>query len=208
MIGILNYGLGNVDAFVNCYNLLGVEAVKLNDYESLPLNLTGVVIPGVGAFDDAIKRFYNLKISSDLLYRIREGLPTLGVCVGMQMLFDSSDEGKEKGLGIIPGKVVKFSNQHGLRYPHTGPNLVHWDKDNSICNGLDDAEFYFLHGYYCKPKLESDVIGFSYYGVRFPTAVNRDNVYGVQFHPEKSHFFGQTLLDNFACICESKRSKL
>lgn len=208
MIGVVDYGLGNVDAFINCYNLLGVKSIKLNDYIGLPHKLSGIVIPGVGAFDDAIKRFHSLQISNDVLRCISDGLPALGICVGMQMLFDSSDEGKEKGLGMIPGKVVRFSKQRGLRYPHTGPNLVHWKQHNEICNGLDGAEFYFLHGYYCKPKFESDVIGFSYYGDEFPTAVNRNNVYGVQFHPEKSHLFGQTLLDNFASICEYKRSNL
>lgn len=201
MIGIINYGLGNVDAFVNIYNLIGKKIKKINDSNDLK-KVNHIIIPGVGAFDNAM----NLLRSSDMFdllkYRVtKEKIPTLGVCIGMQILANDSDEGTSEGLGWIPGSVRSLKNfSKKLRFPHMGWNSIEQTSDSLLFKGIEDPEFYFLHSYFFEVKNKECIIAETTYGIKFSSAINFENIYATQFHPEKSHESGIKLLTNFVEI--------
>ena len=202
MITIVEYGLGNVRAFWNVYRQLNVEvklaktAVDLQGAEKL-------ILPGVGQFDHAMRRLQGCGMLETLEgLVVRQRVPVLGVCVGMQILARSSDEGELPGLGWIDGHVRKFEpvgSSDELLIPHMGWNEVQASLNASLFNQMNEQpRFYFLHSYYFQCDRPEDVAANCVYGVEFNCAVNRDNVYGVQFHPEKSHRCGTQLLKNFA----------
>lgn len=202
MISIVDYGLGNVQAFLNVYKRLNVEARSATSASELE-GATRVVLPGVGAFDHAMERLEESGMRSvldDLV--LRQRVPVLGVCVGMQILAPASDEGQRAGLGWIAGRVKHFDSLAGpgvLQLPHMGWNDVTPRAGNRLFDGIEtDARFYFLHSYYFACERPADVAATSSYGEDFSCAVNDGNIYGVQFHPEKSHHFGTRLLQNFA----------
>lgn len=202
MIGILSYGLGNVSAFSNAFDRLGIPSFIVgNDFLNLD-NLDGLILPGVGSFDDAIKKIEDAVLFGEIMEKVKNGLPVLGVCVGMQLLFDKSEEGKLPGLGLISGQVKKFSKSNSLRLPHLGPNVVNWEHLSPLKVDDSDNEFYFLHGYYCVPSEPENIIGLSEYGITFASAVQNKNIFGVQFHPEKSHENGAKVLQHFANFCK------
>ncbi|MDC0990276.1 imidazole glycerol phosphate synthase subunit HisH [Gammaproteobacteria bacterium] len=201
MIAVVDYGLGNVQAFLNMFKLLGVEATRAK----IPSDLTGaskIILPGVGAFDHAINLLNSsgMRDTLDSLI-LKEKIPVLGICVGMQILASTSDEGKLPGLGWVPGKVCAFlSNEKSanLSVPHMGWNDIQPIKNHPLFVGLEvDARFYFLHSYYFECQDFQHEAATSLYGSNFSCAISADNVYGVQFHPEKSHHFGIRLLKNF-----------
>ncbi len=202
MIHIVDYGLGNVQAFVNMYKRLGIDAVTANRAEDLG-NVTHLILPGVGSFDYAM----SLLSSSGMRNRLEELVlvektPVLGICVGMQILAERSDEGLSEGLGWIKGSVRDFSmaeKSSVLPLPHMGWNDVTPAADQPLFVGIEnDARFYFLHSYYFDAASQHNVIAKAQYGVTFDCAINDNNVFGVQFHPEKSHNWGAALLKNFA----------
>jgi glutamine amidotransferase len=202
MIAIVDYGLGNVLAFVNVYKRLNIPVTVAKT----AVDLTGasnIILPGVGAFDHAMQRLEQsgMRQAIDQLV-MHQGVPVLGICVGMQILANSSDEGTLPGLGWIAGQVRKFdvtTLPHHTHLPHMGWNDVTPVKGGGLFAGLEqDARFYFLHSYYFDCRQPQDTLAFSDYGIQFSSAVNHNNVYGVQFHPEKSHHFGSQLLKNFA----------
>lgn len=204
MISIVNYGLGNVQAFANMYKRLGIEARLVSRAEELD-DAKSVILPGVGAFDHAL----NLLDRSGMRPRLCElvencKIPVLGVCVGMQLLADSSEEGCLPGLGWIPGRVRSFADNEAssrLPQPHMGWNDVRPVRESSLLNKLEkDARFYFLHSYYFETAEAGAEIASANYGLDFSCIVNAGNVYGVQCHPEKSHHWGAQLLKNFAEI--------
>jgi glutamine amidotransferase len=204
MIGIIDYGLGNINAFLNIYKRLHIEAKALHSEEDFE-GVTKLILPGVGAFDHAMQSFNSSgmrDISED--YVLQKGIPVIGICVGMQMLARSSDEGKLMGLGWIDGQVRKFDEtkiKFTTRLPHMGWNDVDVDKDSLIFKGFTNyTKFYFLHSYYMECNDLKQSIAESEYGIRFTCGVNAKNIYGVQFHPEKSHDFGVNLLENFSKI--------
>lgn len=202
MISVINYGLGNISAFTNIFKRLNVEAQVVNNTADLDKS-TKIILPGVGAFDHAMSQLNNSGLREKLDYLVLEKkIPVLGICVGMQMLANSSDEGKLKGLGWIDAKVKKFdiNKLEGIpMLPHMGWNSVIPKGDNKLLQNLDnDSLFYFLHSYYFECVDESSVIATTVYGLEFDSAVNSGNIYGVQFHPEKSHQNGVNLLQNFA----------
>jgi glutamine amidotransferase len=202
VITIIDYGLGNVLAFVNVYNRLNIP-VKVAKSAADLAGATKLILPGVGSFDHAMEQLDQSGMRESLEQLVvQQRVPVLGICVGMQMLAKSSDEGKLPGLGWIDGTVHKFDlakMPRGTLLPHMGWNDVEPTTGGGLFKGLEqDARFYFLHSYYFECIQQSNVLALTDYGPAFNCAVRRDNVYGVQFHPEKSHHFGSQLLSNFA----------
>jgi imidazole glycerol-phosphate synthase subunit HisH len=202
VIAIVHYGLGNVDAIANIFKKLGVSC-RLATTEEDVRAADKLILPGVGAFDWAIGRL-NSSGMRDALERsvLVERKPLLGICVGMQMLAKRSDEGRLDGLGWIDGEVKRFDVStfaHKTHLPHMGWNDVRPNDSEGLFESLAvDARFYFLHSYYFSARAAEDVLAVTHYNGVFASSVRSANVYGVQFHPEKSHQWGIRLLSNFA----------
>ena len=202
MIAVIDYGLGNIRAFANIFKNLGASHRIAHSRADLE-GLTKIILPGVGAFDHAMERLdaSGMRESlNDLV--LRQRIPVLGICVGMQMLAVSSEEGARPGLGWIDGVVKRLrpaSGSNKLILPHMGWNNVRSIGRSKLLQGLDEtSSFYFLHSYYFECRIRANVIADAEYGGPFACAVNSENIYGVQFHPEKSHHNGIQLLKNFA----------
>ena len=204
MIAVLDLGFGNVSSVMNMLKKAGVPAYIANTAELVKC-ATGIILPGVGHFDACmIKIKNNTEIFTALENKVLlEKVPFLGICIGMQMLFDSSDEGIQSGLSWIPGKIKKFKfNDPLIKIPHMGWSEITIENEESqlLDAGLM-SRFYFVHGYYADCNYSEHSIATCEYGqVSFTSVVNRENIYGVQFHPEKSHVFGLRLLKNFSRI--------
>lgn len=202
MISIVNYGLGNVQAFANIYNRLSIPVNIASTADSLR-TASKIILPGVGAFDWAITRLNKSGLRDTLEELvIKKGIPVLGICVGMQIIARSSEEGSLDGLGWIDGEIRKFdqtSFKHLMHLPHMGWNdVVPLNAETLFRNLVTGSRFYFLHSYYFLPDHEDQILSITDYNGRFASSVRRDNIFGVQFHPEKSHQWGIQLLKNFA----------
>lgn len=202
MITIIDYGVGTIHAFVSIYNKLHIP-INIAKKESDLIGATKLILPGVGAFDHAMQRLTDSGMLEKLNQLVcNDKIPVIGICVGMQMLAKSSDEGKLSGLGWINGVVKKFDISKinfVTHLPHMGWNDVKVVKWNSLLKGLEnEARFYFLHSYYFQCNEYKDIIAVTNYGIEFTCALNYENIYGVQFHPEKSHLFGIQLLKNYS----------
>jgi glutamine amidotransferase len=204
LITIVDYGLGNLQAIANVYKRLQIPVVLARGVAELA-NASHIILPGVGAFDWAISRLNESGMRAALDELVQGKLrPVLGICVGMQMMARSSDEGQAAGLGWLDARVRLFDHANFVgptHLPHMGWN----DVDPLRIDGLfrdfgDGARFYFLHSYYFAPNDPQDVLATTVYGGQFASAVQRGNVLGVQFHPEKSHAWGIQLLKNFAAL--------
>lgn len=202
MITIIDYGLGNVGAFANTYKRMDMPVRTARTADELA-SAERIILPGVGAFDaamDLLDASGMRETLEDLV--VNKRTPVVGVCVGMQMLAEGSDEGQRPGLGWIPGRVRHFSHLASnaeLPMPHMGWNDVTPAAGETLFKGLEsDARFYFLHSFYFEPADAADASAHASYGSEFACAVRRGHVHGVQFHPEKSHHFGSALLKNFA----------
>jgi glutamine amidotransferase len=201
-IAILDYGMGNLRSVEKAVERVGAEAVRTPDPE-VAEGADGLILPGVGAFAKAMGRVGELGLDELIDRRVREGRPVLGVCLGMQLLFDSSTEldGAE-GLGLLGGPVGPIS-ANGYKVPHIGWSPVRWERPSKLSEGLgEETPFYFVHSFVPRPEQSSDVLGTAEYGERFACAVERPPLYGAQFHPEKSSEAGLRMLRNFAGICE------
>ena len=202
MITIIDYGLGNIQAFVNVYKRLHIPVVVARTPQEL-LGASKLILPGVGAFDHAMALLNasGMRDTLDELVLVKK-IPVVGICVGMQILADSSEEGVLPGLGWVPGRVRHFRSVpwlERLALPHMGWNDVQPLHSNPLFKGFEDeARFYFLHSFYFECNQQSHAAARASYGLDFSCAVAVNNVYGVQFHPEKSHHCGVGLLKNFA----------
>lgn len=200
MIGIIDYGVGNIKAFANIYKNFNIPYKIVNNVECLN-NVSKLILPGVGSFDHAMQSLNNsgMREKLDELVLIKK-LPVIGICVGMQMLANSSEEGELKGLGWINGIVKKFDNSKIANnpLPHMGWNTLEINKSNNLFESLEiNPRFYFLHSYYFECENKNDVLARAMYGDTFECIVNYKNIYGIQCHPEKSHYNGMQLLKNF-----------
>lgn len=196
MIGIVDYGRGNLRSVEKGLEKVGFASKMLINPDELD-DVQGVILPGVGAFADAMEALRRGGWIDPLLSYARSGAPFLGICLGMQVLFDIGEEhGEHRGLGLIPGRVVRFPL--GLKVPQMGWNNVQILCEDPLMEGIpDNTYFYFVHSYYAVPDDDKVVIACSEYGVRFPALVGKGNVWGSQFHPEKSSFWGLAILNNF-----------
>lgn len=202
MITIIDYGSGNVDAIANIYKRLNIDYQITND-ALLIENAEKLILPGVGTFDQTIGKLNSSGLREVLDRKVLvENTPTLGICVGMQIMANSSEEGSEKGLGWIPGKVKKFDTKNlSIKpyLPHMGWNSVKAKNDHDILKDIDmEKGFYFIHTYYFETEKDDNKLTETVYGDIFTSSVYNHNVFGMQFHPEKSHSNGITALKNFA----------
>ena len=202
MITIIDYGVGNVFAFQNVFKRLNIPSKIAKSVEDL-IGVSKLILPGVGHFDYAMSQLNKsgMRDRLDELVLI-EKIPVIGICVGMQMMARKSDEGILDGLGWIDAEVKKFDEStinHHTKLPHMGWNDVTPNKNHPLFRGLEkEAIFYFLHSFYFKCLDEKNSISKTDYGINFSSSVQHDNIYGIQFHPEKSHSYGEKLLENFA----------
>jgi imidazole glycerol-phosphate synthase subunit HisH len=200
-VAVVDYGMGNRRSVEKALERVGARAVVTDDHETLRA-ADGLVLPGVGAFPRAMTNLRELGLDELLTERAAAGTPLLGICLGMQLLFDrSTEQGGAQGLGLLPGTVGYLPAQ-GLKLPHIGWNLVRFSRSSPLTEGLPEAcAFYHVHSLAPAAALEDDVLGRGEYGEPFVTAVARERLFGVQFHPEKSSAHGLRLLANFAAIC-------
>jgi len=199
MLAVVDYGAGNLGSVLHALNYLRAENMRVvQDGRDLK-GADKIILPGVGAFGAGMSELAQRNLIQPLKEAAALGIPLLGVCVGMQFLFDSSDEmGNFEGLGIIPGYVTRFPKMDGLKVPHMGWNQVRQCKACALLDGLTpDSYGYFVHSYYCTPQRPEDVVAEVDYGLPFTAIVQHDNVYGVQFHPEKSQTMGLQIYSNF-----------
>lgn len=211
MIAVIDYGLGNSGSIVNMLKAIGEHAILTNNSELL-CAADKLILPGVGAFDAGAR---NLKDSGlDVLIKneVNKGKPILGICLGMQLLGRKSEEGELSGLGLLPFDNVRFvfsncrdDEKKKLKIPHMGWDIVEFNKKSPITNGIENQKnqqrYYFVHSFHAVCDCEKDILMTCNYGYKFTAAISNNNIYGVQFHPEKSHDFGMKILSNFALEC-------
>jgi glutamine amidotransferase len=199
-IAILDYGMGNLRSVEKALEHVGVTASLTNDADEVRA-ADGLILPGVGAFPRAMERIRELGLDELIATQRAEGVPILGICLGLQLLFESSSElGGAEGLGLLEGPVGDLAAE-GLKVPHIGWEPVRWERESRLTDGIpSETPFYFVHSFAPQPRSD-DLLGSAQYGARFACAAERDNVFGVQFHPEKSSAAGLRLLSNFAGVC-------
>jgi imidazole glycerol-phosphate synthase subunit HisH len=199
-IAILNYGMGNLRSVEKALEHVGVTATITNDAGEVRA-ADGLILPGVGAFPRAMERIRELGLDELIAERREEGVPILGICLGLQLLFESSSElGGATGIGLLEGPVGGLEVE-GLKVPHIGWEPVRWERQSRLTDGIpSETPFYFVHSFAPCPR-DEDLLGSAEYGNRFACAAERENVFGVQFHPEKSSTAGLQLLRNFLAVC-------
>ncbi|WCN38196.1 imidazole glycerol phosphate synthase subunit HisH [Aneurinibacillus uraniidurans] len=206
MIAIIDYGMGNLHSVSKAVERLGYAYKFVSTADEL-LAADGAILPGVGAFGDAMKNLRELGLIEPIHQFVASGKPLVGICLGMQLLFDSSTEhGANEGLGLLPGRVERFEGDY--KVPHMGWNRLAFLQDNRIFNGVEQGYVYFVHSYFLQPTEENRpvLLATADYYQEVPAIVGKGNVYGMQFHPEKSGTVGMKLLQNFAELCETART--
>lgn len=196
MIGIVDYGMGNISSVYNSLEYLGYEATIINSPEEIE-DLTHLIIPGVGSFRQAMQNLEDKKFITPILNHVKSEKPLLGICLGMQLLATKGYEhGETNGLGLIEGKIIPFEIK--LHVPHVGWNNINTLKKHPVVgNNLNQVDFYFVHSYYFNVKNKEDILTITEYEISFPSIVAKDNIIGIQFHPEKSQEPGLNLLEAF-----------
>lgn len=202
MITIVDYGTGNLSSIANMLKRVGCPSVITSDASQIA-EAKKLILPGVGAFDTGMRNLHELGLVAILDRKAREErVPILGICLGMQLFVSGSEEGDLAGLGWIDGRVLKFkpdASDKNLKVPHMGWNQIEQAKESKLFQEADSEQrYYFVHSYYVRPSHDEDVLAKTSYGSAFASALERENIAGVQFHPEKSHKFGMKLLKNFA----------
>lgn len=199
MLAVIDYGAGNLRSVLHALNYLGVESIRVvRD----PRDLQGaekIILPGVGAFGAGMQKLHERNLVQPIKDAVQIGTPYLGICLGMQFLFERSDEmGDHEGLGLLPGYVTRFPPQAGLKVPHMGWNQLRQQKESPLLRRVSsDSYAYFVHSYYCVPANEANIVAIVDYGLPFTAVVQHEHIYGVQFHPEKSQRTGLQILMNF-----------
>jgi glutamine amidotransferase len=201
-ITIIDYDVGNFRNVQKAFEVIGVCA-EITDKVEVVKQAEALVLPGVAAFGDAMHHLRQRKLDQLVLEAAHAGKPLLGICVGLQLLFDESEEmGQHKGLGILPGKVVRFP-QGKLPVPHMGWNQIEPERSHPLLKNIEHGDFaYFAHSYYAIPDNPEHVLAYTDYGFRYPSIVGRANVWAIQFHPEKSQQVGLQILKNFVMLAE------
>ncbi len=199
MLAVIDYGAGNLRSVLHALHHLGADSLRL---VRSPADLHGadkIILPGVGAFGAGMQKLHEQGLIEPIRQAVRAGVPYLGICLGMQFLFEYSEEmGHHEGLGLLPGKVIRFPQKFPLKVPHMGWNQIDPTRESRLLTDIQpNAYAYFVHSYYCEPAREEDILLKTTYGISFTAGVQRDHIYGVQFHPEKSQQTGLTLLRNF-----------
>lgn len=201
MIAIIDYGVGNLRSVQRALERAGAEAIITSDPIRIKM-ADGVVLPGVGAFGEAMEQLERRGLVLPIMQVISAGKPFLGICLGMQLLFQESEElGHHSGLGVFKGRVKRFPEVPGYKVPHVGWNQLHIRQDNPLLADIPDGSFvYFVHSYYVEPIRPEIVVATTDYIIEYASVVARGNVYGVQFHPEKSQDVGAVILENFVML--------
>ena len=200
-IAVIDYNMGNLHSVAKALEKVAPDfKISVTNDNQKILKAQGVVFPGVGAFGKGMENLSRLGLIEVLKEKINQGAPFLGICLGLQLLFTTSHEhGRYQGLGIVEGEVIRFPQE--VKIPHMGWNQVSKIKEDILFQDIpSDSYFYFVHSYYVKPKNENVILGKTEYGLWFTSAIRRDNLYGVQFHPEKSQDIGLKLLSNFVQV--------
>lgn len=206
MIAIIDYGMGNLHSVSKAVERLGYEA-RITANEEEILGASGAILPGVGAFGDAMDNLSRTGLKETVLRFAASGKPLLGICLGMQLLFSESEEyGPHEGLNLLSGKVVRFRGPY--KVPHIGWNRLLFRQPSRLLNGLEEGYVYFVHSYHVIPAQMSDLLATTDYEQAVTAIVGRENVYGMQFHPEKSGALGVRLLGNFLKLCEPARQTI
>jgi len=201
VIAVVDYGMGNLRSVSKALEHVGADVLVTDRPEKLR-EAGGIVLPGVGAFRDAVRNLKEKGLWEAIIEEIENGKPFLGICLGLQLLFEKSYEfGKTEGFGFIEGEVVRFDLPQEFKIPHMGWNQIYKRKESRLFEGIRDGEFfYFVHSYYVKPVSEEVVLTETDYGICFVSSIEKENVFAVQFHPEKSQKAGLKLLSNFTRI--------
>ena len=200
-ISIINYGVSNLGSIQNMLKKIGIKAQIVSNKDEI-INAKKLILPGVGSFDNGVTSLQKNNLFEAIITAANNDIPILGICLGMQLLGNSSEEGSLQGLGLIPGRTIKFSfRNNDLKIPHMGWNQIDPKKTNILIKNLDEeSRFYFVHSYHFKPENEKYTLATTDYGINFNSIIYNNKIFGTQFHPEKSHKFGLKLLGNFANI--------
>lgn len=202
MIAVADYDAGNIKSVEKALQYLGEKPVITRDLETIR-RADHVIVPGVGAFGDAMEKMNRFHLTEVLREIAKKGTPIMGICLGLQLFFGQSEEadGQVEGLGLLPGRIVRFPDREGFKIPHMGWNSIKINPSSRLLKGIaEDSYMYFVHSYYLQAEREEDVAATTDYIVRVHAAVERDNVFATQFHPEKSGDVGLQILKNFAAL--------
>ncbi|WP_079914636.1 imidazole glycerol phosphate synthase subunit HisH [Paenibacillus sp. 32352] len=199
MIAIIDYGMGNLHSVSKAVERLGYEAVITSDEQQI-MAADGAILPGVGAFGDAMEHLRESQLDGAVKRYAESGKPLLGICLGMQLLFSRSEEhGSHEGLNLLPGSVVRFRGSY--KVPHMGWNRLQFVQSSPLFKGIEQGHVYFVHSYHVQPEQRSDLLATTDYYQQVTAIVGRNQIYGMQFHPEKSGSIGMKLLGNFLELC-------
>ncbi|MCM1049898.1 MAG: imidazole glycerol phosphate synthase subunit HisH [Clostridiales bacterium] len=201
MVAIIDYDAGNIKSVEKAVMALGKDAVVTRDNDTI-LAARHVILPGVGSFGDAMEKLHRYELVDTIMKVVDRGTPFLGICLGLQLLFDSSEESAGvKGLGILPGEILRIPENNDIKIPHIGWNSLSYPNEGRLFRGIPEGAYvYFVHSYYLKAKQPEIVKAVTEYGTLIHASVEKDNVFACQFHPEKSSDTGMTILKNFLAI--------